>query len=313
MIWALLVVAVLIIIVLVVAFIAFKMTIVRRAKKPETEEIYINRERNREKNNAYFLSHEPEDVSIITPDGLTLRGWYAPAENPTKRFVIFSHGYRCNGPDEFSHIYPFYHHKLGYNCLFPDHRAHGRSEGKYIGFGALDYKDILLWVGYLIGRFGDDIEIILHGISMGAATVMLVNQAEPPEQVKLVIEDCGYTNAHEQISETLKSMIGFKFDLLVRLCSFVCKMRAGYELSDADCLSNMSKSKNPILFIHGDNDAFVPTQMGLSLYESCDSVPCDLLLVEGAIHAFSYYDAQEDYEAKVKEFIDKHIGERANV
>jgi len=307
--WVLLAVGIIIVVLIALTEIAFKASIIKKKKKkPETEERYINREKVREKNNAFLFSHNPQDVSIINPDGLTLRGWYVPAEKPTNKFVIFSHGYGCNGPDEFSHMFPFYHSELEFNCLYPDHRAHGRSDGKYIGFGALDYKDILLWIGYLIGRFGENIEIVLHGISMGAATVMLVNEANPPEQVKFIIEDCGYTNAREEVSNTLKDLIGFRFELLVMLTSLMCKIRAGYFLNDADCIGKMSQAKKPVLFIHGGSDTFVPTEMGLRLYEAC-TVPKDLLIVKGAVHAFSYYDDKEAYEAKIKDFVGKYIKE----
>jgi fermentation-respiration switch protein FrsA (DUF1100 family) len=196
---------------------------------------------------------------------------------------------------------------LDYNYLLPDDRAHGRSEGKYIGFAALDYKDVLQWVDYLVERFGQDIEIIFHGISMGAATVMLANSSNPPEQVKIIIEDCGFTNAHEEISNTLKDTIHFNFTPLVSMASLVCKMKAGYYFSDADCIGRLPQAKNPILFIHGGADTFVPTEMGRRLHEAC-TVPKDLLIVDDAVHAYSYYDAPKEYQQKVKDFIGNHMG-----
>lgn len=291
-----------------IGFIAFQIAIVRpKQKKPPKNKKLQERELTREKNNAYLYSLKPEDVAIKSTDGLALKGWLLPAKNNKKRFVICVHGYKCNGPDEFSHMLPFYHDELDYNFLLPDDRAHGRSEGKFIGFGALDHKDILQWVDYLVERFGDEIEIILHGISMGAATVMLANSANPPEQVKLIAEDCGYTSAYEEINNTIKDVIHFKFTALVALISLICKVRAGYSFKDADCLGRLPLAKNPILFIHGGADTFVPTHMGIRLHEAC-TVPKDLLIIEGAAHAYSYYDAPKEYQQKVKDFIIKHMG-----
>ncbi len=289
-------------------FVAFKIAIARpKVKKPPKDELRQARALIREKNNAYLYSLNPEDVSIQSTDGLNLKAWFLPAVNNKKRFVICVHGYKCNGPDEFSHMVPFYHDELDYNYLLPDDRAHGRSEGKYIGFGALDNKDILQWIDYLIRRFGKEIEIILHGISMGAATVMLANAANPPEQVKIIVEDCGFTNAYEEISNTLKEIIHFNFTPLVSMASLVCKMKAGYFFNDADCIGRLPQAKNPILFIHGGADTFVPTDMGRRLYQAC-TVPKDLLIVDGAVHAYSYYDAPKEYQRKVKDFIIKHTG-----
>ncbi len=277
-----------------------------KTKKPETEEIYIKRAEIRKKNNQRLYDLNPEDLTIKSVDNLNMKAWFLPAEKESKRFVICVHGYKCNGPDEFSHIMPFYHYELGYNYLLPDLTAHGRSEGKYIGFGSFDSKNILLWVNYLIDRFGKDIEIILHGISMGAATVMLCNEMDPPEQVKLVIEDCGYASAYAQLNDTLKGLIGFSFPPIVKAASYVCKLKAGYRFEDADPLGNMYKAKNPMLFIHGATDDFVPFEFGKQLYAACP-VEKDYLWVPDTIHAYSYYNAKDEYEAKIKEFIAKTI------
>ena len=91
-------------------------------------------------------SLKTETLCMKSFDGLNLKAWFLQPEEPSKRFVICIHGYKCNGPDECSHLLPFYRNTLKYNYLLPDLRAHGRSEGKYIGFGALDAKDIKLWI-----------------------------------------------------------------------------------------------------------------------------------------------------------------------
>lgn len=286
-----------------------KSCVSQRKKKPETDPKRIKRAEIRKANNDYLYSLNPEDLSLVTPDGLTLRAWYTPAEKQAKRFVIGVHGHNCNGPDECSHILRFFRNTLGCNYLLPDLRGHGRSDGKLIGFGALDSKDICLWIDYLIERFGEDIEIILYGISMGAATVMLVNEQSPPPQVKLVIEDCGYTNAFEECCIETKNTAGFKADFIVRLINIYCRLISKYDLKkDADPLGKMKNAVNPVLFIHGAADAFVPSPMCRRLYDACPTAK-DILLVDGAVHAFSYYDAKETYEKKITEFICANLDE----
>lgn len=275
-------------------------------RKPDTEEKYIKRAELRRKNNRYLYEKNPEDICLKSVDGLNMRAWFLPAEKPSDVYVICVHGYRCNGPDEFSHMMPFYNEVLGYNYLLPDLTGHGRSEGRYAGFGSFDAKNILIWIDYLTDRFGKDIKIILHGISMGAATVMNVNEMDPPDQVKLVIEDCGFTGAFEEMSNTLKNMAGVELKFLVKLGSLCSKVKAGYFFEESAPLKNMNKAKRPILFIHGEADTYVPFEYGKQLYEACP-VEKDCLWVPGAVHAFSYYDAKEEYEAKVKEFINRYL------
>ena len=304
----LLILVIVFIILAVAGLVAFKIGIIpKREKKPETDPKKVQRNEWRKANNDYLYSLNPEDISMKSPDGLTLRAWYVPAEQPTNKFIICVHGYNCNGPDECSHILKFYRNVRGYNYFLPDLRGHGRSEGNRIGFGYLDSKDILNWIDYLIKRFGEDIEILLYGISMGAATVMTVNESNPPEQVKLVIEDCGFTNAYEEMVNTVKDKLGMNLPFLVSLGNIWCRLLAGYDLKkDADPLGKMKYAKKPVLFIHGDADTFVPTYMCHKLYDACPTAK-DKLIVPGAVHAFSYYDAKEEYEKKVSEFIDANL------
>ncbi len=280
-----------------------------KKNKPETREMYIKRAEIRRQNNQNLYDLNPEDLTINSVDGLDMKAWYLPAEKETKRFVICVHGHKCNGPDEFSHMMPFYHYDLGYNYLLPDLTGHGRSEGEYIGFGSFDAKNILLWVDYLINRFGEDIEIILHGISMGAATVLNCNEMSPPDQVKIIIEDCGFTSAEAVMNNNLKDMIGFKFMPIVKLGSLVSKVKAGYFFSESDPLKNMNKAKNPVLFIHGEEDTYVPFEYGKELYDACPT-PKDYLWVPNTVHAFSYYNAKDEYEQKVKDFIAKYMDKK---
>lgn len=279
-----------------------------RNKKPAKDPKRMLREEIRKKNNEFFYSHNPEDLEILSADKLRLKAWFVPAEKPSKRFVICVHGHNCNGPDECSHLFPFYHSEMDCNYLLPDLRGHGRSDGNYIGFGALDHKDLKLWADYLVERFGEDIEIILHGISMGAATVMLVNNTSPIEQIKVIIEDCGFTNALEQVAEVMKDYkLNHSAQFFAKITNLYCRAISKYDLQkDADPLGTMANAKNPVLFIHGEEDALVPFPMCQKLYDACPT-PKDIFTVPGAAHAYSYYDAKEEYDLKVKDFIEKHV------
>ena len=61
-----------------------------------------------------------------------------------------------------------------------------------------------------------------------------------------------------------------------------------------------------MLFIHGENDTFVPTNMVYPLYEAKPQ-PKELWIVPNADHATSYKRNKEVYTEKVKQFTDKYI------
>lgn len=280
----------------------------KKKRKPPENEWQEYKAEQRVKNTEYLMSKNPEDLTLKSCKGQTMKAWFVPAEG-SKRFVICVHGYGSTGPNEFSHMFRFYNEDMGYNYLIPDLTAHGRSKGYFIGFGSFDAKNIMLWVNYLIERFGEDIEIILHGISMGAATVMNVNEMNPPDQVKLVIEDCGFTCAYDQVYDTAKHTLGFECKHLLASTNVLCKIFAGYRLEESNPLGNMVNAKNPVLFIHGEEDKFVPFDFGRQLYEACPTEK-DYYWVPDAKHADSYYKAKEQYEEKVKAFIAKHLDKK---
>lgn len=242
---------------------------------------------------------------IISEDGLRLIGYYLAAPEPTTKTVILAHGYTSKGRHMGSFA-RFYHHKLGYNVLMPDARGHGQSEGDYIGFGWPERKDYLLWINQVIEQVGEAAEIVLHGISMGGATVMMVSGEEVVGQVKVIIEDCGYTSAYDQLAYQLKRMYKLPPFPMLPATSLVTKLVAGYSFSEASALKQVAKSKLPILFIHGAEDRFVPTAMVWQLYDACLSEK-DIYIVEGAGHGTAYGTDRETYEQKVSEFIGRFM------
>ena len=184
-----------------------------------------------------WLANQPtlERVEIRSEDGLRLAGHLLPAEGGGKKILLASHGYRCSGLREWG-LYADFWHRQGYQLMMPDHRAHGDSEGRYIGFGWLDRRDLLRWCDYLCGRFGEDCEILLHGISMGSAAVLLTGSEKTlPKQVKGIIADCGFTNAWEEACYRFRAdyhLPPFPFlygaDLLCRLRGRVFKVAGKY-------------------------------------------------------------------------------------
>ncbi|MGV2687118.1 alpha/beta hydrolase, partial [Clostridium perfringens] len=124
----------------------------------------------------------------------------------------------------------------GYNVLIPDLRAHGNSEGSYIGMGWNDRLDIIEWINLIIKNY-ENTEIILHGVSMGAATVSMVSGENLPNNVKVIIADCGYTSVWKQFSHKLKGLYSLPDFPVMHASSLVSKFRAGYNLRKASALN----------------------------------------------------------------------------
>lgn len=253
----------------------------------------------------WLAAQQTETLHITTPDGLKLSAIFLPAQEKTDKTILAVHGYQSRGRNDYSAIAPFYHN-LGYNMLIVDNRAHGDSEGEYIGFGCLDSRDCLRWIDALQKRLGDGCRIFLHGISMGASTVMMLSGSPAlPACVRGMICDCGFTSAWEVFAHLLKKDYHLPVFPIMHLTSLYCKIRAGYGFRDCNALDSLRKTKVPALFIHGEKDNFVPTWMGREEYKACASKK-KLLIVPGAGHAESYYAQTQDYEDAVRHFLEEY-------
>ena len=259
---------------------------------------------NAEEDLRWFLNDSNyEDVYIKSNDGLKLHGYKIKNKNNTNKWVITVHGYTSEGKLMSNFAKNFY--DMGYNLLVPDLRGHGMSEGTYIGMGWDDRLDIINWIKFLNDNEKDNI-IILHGISMGGATVMMTSGEELPSNLKLIIEDCGYTSVWDQFSYQLKVLFKLPVFPFMNVASLVCKIRAGYFLGTASSIKQLAKAKVPMLFIHGDKDDFVPFYMLDEVYNAANCKK-EKLVIKGAGHAKSATVNPKKYWETVKDFINKNI------
>lgn len=249
--------------------------------------------------------HGYEQVSIRSHDGLKLCAYYMEASPVTNRTVILAHGYASKGKYN-ANFARMYYEKFGFNVLMPDARGHGQSEGDYIGFGWPDRLDYLQWVNYIIERTGPIAEIVLHGISMGGATVLMTSGENLPHQVKAVVSDCAYSSVLEQVSYQLRRMYGLPAFPVVQVTSLLTKLKAGYTFDEASAVEQVKKARVPILFIHGTADAYVPFDMVHKLFEAALGEK-DLYVVKGATHGMAYSANPEKYQEVVAEFLAKHM------
>lgn len=255
---------------------------------------------------VWFDEQVFEEFELINDKMQRLRGYFLPADEPSNVYVFCSHGYRGCGKEEFRLMTRFYHDK-GYNVFLVDHQAAGESDGKYIGFGYHECPDCLRWLDFMHERFGKDIQIILHGVSMGCATVTMMSGSDKlPESVKFIVADCGYTSAYDEFISNVGKLRPVVAPFM-SIANKINKKLSGYEFKDANPLEAVKKTKVPMIFIHGGMDTFVPTKMVYELYDACSSEDKKLLVVEGAAHAESYPVDSEAYEALVCEFAEKYI------
>ena len=241
------------------------------------------------------------DKYIESYDKLQLHS-YVVSQNSNK-WAIVVHGYGGSGKlmsDKSKYFYD-----MGYNVLIPDLRGHGKSEGDYIGMGWKDRLDIISWINFII-KENPNAEIVLHGTSMGAATVLMTSGENLPSNVKAIVADCAYTSAWDEFSYQLETYLKVPSYYILNVTNMVTKLKAGYSLKEASALESVKKATVPILFIHGDKDKFVPYSMMDKLYDATNS-PKEKLTIEGGEHANSDLVSPFLYWLTVEDFLNQYV------
>ncbi|RMC25181.1 MULTISPECIES: alpha/beta hydrolase [unclassified Lactobacillus] len=231
---------------------------------------------------------------------------YIPSNSSYKTAVILP-GYMDTKEDmgEYDALF----HQMGYNTLTPDPRSQGKSEGKYIGYGWPEKDDVKKWINLIIKKEGSKQQIVVYGLSAGAATTMMVSGLELPKQVKAFVEDCGYTSVKDEIeheAQVLYHMPAFPRFPLVEILSGINKLKVGYFMKDGSSVNQLHKNHRPMLFIHGNCDTFVPTDMVYTNYQATKG-PKELWVTSKAKHAKSFADHPRAYRKHIETFLDKYI------
>lgn len=273
------------------------------ALNPNTSKEFVLGEIEQVKDSG--INQYGEDVYITATNNGNLRLHAYEITNNSDIWAIVIHGYCGQGQDMTYFAQEYYNR--GYNVLVVDLRGHGQSEGDYIGMGWHDRLDIIEWANYIINKNLNS-QIILHGVSMGAATVMMVTGENLPSNIKLAIEDCGYTSIWDEFAMQLKLLYNLPTFPALNAASAVCKIRAEYMLEEGSCVQQVKKSKTPTVFIHGDQDRFVPFEMLDVVYQAAN---CEKqkLVIEGAAHAQASGVNPKLYWQTIDEFIEKYIHE----
>ena len=243
--------------------------------------------------------------TITSSDGLKLAADRFKPSEESHRWALLVHGY---GRDRsFAYDYAEAYLEHGWNVVTPDLRAAGESEGNYITMGAKESDDLIGWIAMIL-KNDPQAEIILHGVSMGAATVMMTSAKDLPLNVKAVVEDCGYTSAYEMFGAQLKKLFGLPEFPIMKFVDVVSKIETGVAVSEAAPLHAVGLTKVPMLFIHGDADGLVPYEMMGRLVEASGAPIKETWTVAGAGHADAKPSNPEAYFERVFAFIDRYVG-----
>lgn len=258
--------------------------------KPKLDELYYT-----------LLDIKHEDILITSFDNTKLSAKYY--HNSDEKIIqIMFHGYKGSGVVDFCGG-----HKLArdinHNILLIDQRGAGKSNTHTITFGIKERFDCLEWINYCINRFGDDVKIILVGVSMGASTVLMASELNLPNNVIGIVADSPFTSPKDIISKVIKDM-KLSPKLVYPFIKLSARIFGHFKLEETDSIKAVKNSKVPILIIHGERDSFVPCHMSKQIAENANG-NVEFHSFEGAGHGFSFMTNPDRYIKITNEFYEK--------
>jgi pimeloyl-ACP methyl ester carboxylesterase len=243
---------------------------------------------------------EYETIEFTTSDKLTLRGVWIPTTASDKAVIIL-HGHGTSY--DFDVYRAAYLHEAGFNVLLFDFRAHGRSEGKRMTFGYEERRDVSGAIEFLHQKGIKHIGLL--GFSYGGMVAMIFAADNPG--LEAVISDGGPVRMRTAIASRGVEM-GFPLWLTKPLAWLIISMtsiRLGVNLFQYEPIRWVGKiSPQPIFFIHGDHDQYLPDFD--ELYAAARQ-PKELWRLPEAGHTTASQFYPEEHARRVIEFFKHYL------
>ena len=265
--------------------------------KMKTEEYFKEMlEKYKAYDKEWYDNIDKEEFFINSQFGYNIHLTYVKNPIETPHTVIICHGVtsRTDGVIKFLNMFI----KNGYNALFIDHRAHGKTGGKKVSYGCFERYDLAKAIQWV--KEQNDGKIGMIGESMGAGILM---QTLLVEKVDFIIEDCGYSSFDEEVRHRFRRSRYVPVFPTYQFTRFFVWLFGGYDIKKASPVEALKKTDIPVMIVHGDQDDYVPFYMSSIIYNAVKSRHKTLYAAKGSKHACSYEDHPKEYEMKVYEFL----------
>ncbi len=239
-----------------------------------------------------------KELTVTSEDGLKLVGQY------------FDFGFdRCamifpGRAEAVKYCYFFAppYEKAGYNIFVADTRAHGLSEGKYVGFAVLESRDILCWARLINERFGIE-NIVIHGVCVGgAASVLALSAPDCPPYIKKLVTEGLYTDFYDVLKQRTRLEGKPTFPVVAEL-ALLAKRNAGVDVFRDKPINRIPFVKAPMLFLQGRQDKSSLPKRCEMLYDACGSEDKRIVWFDKGAHSHLRINNMEEYDRAVTDFI----------
>jgi uncharacterized protein len=237
------------------------------------------------------------EVSIQSTDGLELAGWWVPGNDPS-RAVVLVPGIEGDKSDRHVLKSASVYAGAGYAVLMIDLRAQGGSEGERVTMGYKEVRDARGAISWLTERGFAPGEVVLHGFSLGGATVL---RAAPESSVAAVVEESAYSDLPLMLRRQLPKVSGLPsfFTPGVFLMGKLFLGIDPWAVRPEEDARRLCDKGIPLLIIHSTDDETTPFKHARRIKTACPEAT--LWRIEGYEHVGAY--AHPEYRQRILGFL----------
>jgi fermentation-respiration switch protein FrsA (DUF1100 family) len=122
-----------------------------------------------------------------------------------------------------------------------------------------------------------------------------------PPYVVGALADCGYDSARDIIQKVLAER-HYPVKLTYFFARLGGKVFGHFDVEERVPIERMAHCRVPIIFLHGDDDDFVPLYMSENCYRACSADKKHLAVFPGAGHGLAFPVDPERYLRELHEF-----------
>lgn len=273
----------------------FKLRDVEVIKKRETRAKRLNMEE--------FQQLKQDDVLIRSKFDYSINAIFVHP-NDSNKWIVLCHGVTENKISSIKYLNMFA--EMGYNCVIYDARRHGNTGGVHSTYGFYEKYDLETVVDYLFEHYGPDIELGIHGESMGAAT-MILYAGELSNKAKFYISDASFSTLGDELTNIFSQYTKTGSPLVLFFTNIFFRVRSSFSLFKVSPIRVVDHIEQPMLFIHSKPDKFIPYEQTGKLYEK-KKPPKVAWYPERGGHVESYNRNPKEYRQVVSDFIHRYGG-----
>lgn len=254
---------------------------------------------------------DSEKLKLETSDGLDVVAYEVSLDNP-RAIVIFTSGIHNPSVTAF-----FGHAKMlkenNYGSILLEMRAHGESDGDVIGLGYKEHLDTKAAVDYITEKY-NDIPIVVHGLSMGAATA--INSIGEIEEIDGLISMSSYSSYEDVFYETMLDMDAPKAYAIIQkpFVKIYNMFKYGFKVAHITPENQIKKlGKRPALIMHSTEDSEVSFSSFKRIMRNAPK-HVETYIVEGDRHLilkdddyFLHPEKDKEYSKRILKFLDDNF------